>query len=194
MSFIPIGAAQINLKFTGPAVPLGAQVTYGVACGDGMAPEVVAQAQVNALTVSELLEHVSFQTAVTSVFVKKGPNVTGLMLDYSCNVPGLESEGAVPPNTAMLVKKVTPMGGRMNAGRLFFPALPKSVNDGTGSIAPSSVQVYQDYFDRWLDALADLGTPMILLHAKESTPGIPQSVMRLSVQGRLATQRRRLRG
>lgn len=193
MSLIPIGAAQVNLKFTGNGLKRGAQVTYGVACGDGMAPEVVAQASINAVSTSDLMEHISNQVIISSVYVKKGPNLTGVQLEVASNLPGEELLPAVPPNTAMLVKKVTPMGGRMNTGRLFWPGVPKDVNDGTGSIAAGSVQVYQGYFDRFLDALADFGTPMILLHSSEAIQGIPQSVMKLTVQPLLATQRRRLR-
>lgn len=194
MSLIPTGAAQVNFKVTGLGAPLGAQFTFGVACGDETEADDVAQGALNALQFSGLWGFMSSSVTITAVLAKKGPNLTGPMAEIGANLVGGDNSEPVPPNVALLIRKNTPQGGRMNQGRLYLPGLPEAVVGASGNLSPATMAQMQTKADDFLEALQDASLPMLLLHSTETSQYLPQPVLKLSIQARVATQRRRLRG
>jgi len=97
----------------------------------------------------------------------------------------------IPINGALLVRKSTALGGRSNRGRYYIPwSLQESDVSDVGTIAGGTQSDWQDLQDDFLASLVAADVPMQLLH---SGAGDPATVVSLSVQGVIATQRRRLR-
>ena len=193
MSLIPTGAAQVNFKVTGLGAPLGAQFTFGVACGDETEADDVAQGALNALQFSGLWGFMSSSVTITAVLAKKGPNLTGPMAEIGANLVGGDNSEPVPPKLAP-ASTFAVKSGRMNQGRLYLPGLPEAVVGASGNLSPATMAQMQTKADDFLEALQDASLPMLLLHSTETSQYLPQPVLKLSIQARVATQRRRLRG
>lgn len=101
--------------------------------------------------------------------------------------------GAVPQNTAVLVKKVSNLGGRRNRGRFYVPGLPETDIDNAGNMVGASLAAWGTAMnnlqlglesDSFLDRL-------VIFHS--AAPLTPTIVASLAVDPKVATQRRRLR-
>lgn len=192
--WIPGGYAQVNLKWTGNGVPLGAQTTFGVTCPIGAIPADVMTPVNQALQFSDFCAQMSNEVSITSILVKVGPNETGPMGESASNYPGKVVSTPVPPNVAILVKKATALGGRKAQGRLFLPGAPENQVSSGGQLNPPHVDALQATMDKFLQGLTTYNSAMHLLHTLENSPVPPYPVMRLDVNPLVATQRRRLRG
>jgi hypothetical protein len=105
--------------------------------------------------------------------------------------PGGSVITSLPPSVAVLVNKITALGGRQNRGRMYWPwAAAETSVDEAGVWDPAAVANFQSALFTFLAALDTASCPMVILHADGSTP---TPVTQLNVQGLLATQRRRLR-
>lgn len=187
---IPNGYGQISHFFTGPAYPLGAAVTYGFARADaGLSPDDIAALAHDALA-DTWQAWWNADTILTSTLCKFGPNASGPSALFTGARGGTGSTDSAPPNTCLLIRKSTAAGGRSGTGRMYMVGLAdSSVVDGgdIGSGAQTSAQTAADAF---LARMTAEDWPMALLHAAVSDPTV---VTALAVQGRAATQRRRLR-
>ena len=139
------------------------------------------------------MDNLSVQVAVTSCLVKNGPNITGPAAEVAATVAGTSASEPLPPNVSVLIAKNTPMGGRWGKGRMFLPGLPEGSTPGGGVIAATPLAELQGKFMALLTKLSTSTLPMMLLHSREGGPLSPLTVVSLSVQSRMATQRRRLR-
>lgn len=102
--------------------------------------------------------------------------------------------GETPPvNTAMLVKKITGLGGRQNRGRMYIPpfSLSETNISKLGVIASGTVTGQQAYINTIMAAIDPDVTRLKLLHTNPANT--PEIITQLVVQSRVATQRRRLR-
>jgi hypothetical protein len=120
------------------------------------------------------------------------------IFESSRNSPGAGSADYLPQNCALLVKKQTNRGGRRGRGRFYVPMiLPEASVDPVGNISGPQIEQKQTAADGFLEQLSTgpLNTPMVLLHNTEgvSTAGAPDPVTKLTVDGVISTQRRRLR-
>lgn len=192
--YIALGQAQINLVWTGIGLPFGAQNTFGVQVGQGMDAEDVAHAVSTSIVEAAIVLALSNKVAITGVHVKMGPNDVGPMFDLGVAHQGGDAGQPLPPNTTMLVRKNTAIGGKHGSGRLYIPGITEAASDGTGTLGAESVTYHNGQMADWLEALSSHGIPMVLLHATEWAAGAEQTVTALTVQSVLATQRRRLRG
>ncbi len=109
---------------------------------------------------------------------------------------GANGNPQLPQNSALLVRKITNRGGRRGRGRMFFPYLLAEGNvNEVGDFATVPRNTLQAVLDQVLTDLQAIGAGPVLLH--ESTgvtaPGSPDPIVSLVVDGRIATQRRRLR-
>ena len=190
---IPVDYSQVNLKWTGNGLPLGAQTTFGVSNDADRPPSDIAQQALNAWDDCGVMDNLSVQVAVTSCLVKNGPNVIGPAAEVSATVPGTSGSEPLPPNVSLLVAKNTIAGGRMGKGRLFVPGLPEGSTPGGGLVAATPLAELQGKMNALLTNLRDADIPMVLLHSKEGVIDLPLLVTSLTVQSRMATQRRRLR-
>lgn len=127
-------------------------------------------------------------TRVTLV-TESGP----LLAEEPMSLIGTGAETALPPNVAILVNKITALGGRRNRGRMFFPPFypPESIIDSGGLIQTGVVAAMQSALTSARGAMVTAGYPPFLFHS--AAPFTPAAIVALQLQGRVATQRRRLR-
>lgn len=189
MTVIPTGYAQVNVMFDGNGYTRGAQVTFGVknnatlTAGD-LAGVVIGLWTTNVIPVQS--EDINFKECK----VKLGPNSTGGEAVVSAGVVGAVAGDSLPPNTAVLSRKVTALGGRAHNGRLFVPGASESQTAGAGQLSDAALTAWGDALDGLFDDLATADLPMYLLHHDSTTP---DELLGLSTQRLMATQKRRLR-
>lgn len=192
MPEIPAGVAQVNLKFTGINLPTGAEMTFGVDQA-AQTPVGVAGAVCTAWDLSGVQSLQTDETLLASVYVKFGPSLTGPSADVACGLAGVATGAGVHPNTAMLVKKVTPDGGRAGRGRMYMPGMPETVISDSGLVDAGFLGSANTAFEDFRARLNTATIPMILLHGAGSPISLPSVVTSLLVDPKVATQRRRLR-
>lgn len=186
---IPTGFAQVNYFFSG-ALPHGAQVTFGIENPNHEPPSVLIE-NMGSVYNQWIRPHASNQTTMSGILVKCGPNDTGASAEQAYGSTGLKIAGDILPNVALLVRKQTLLGGRKGRGRNYWPILGESnIENGGGVLAGFRTEM-QDAMDSFLAAMLDPEHGMFLLH---NDPGMaPSRVVKLNVDGMIATQRRRLR-
>lgn len=190
---IPESCAQINLKFTGTSVPLGAEMTFGVGRTGFETPEEVKDAVMDAVSTSTIITLCTGATKLTSVLVKLGPNATGAMAEFPAGLSGVGASDTLPPNVALLIRKGTPQGGRRAQGRMFLPGIPEAATAHGGIVDPGYLSDAQSRFATLRAELIENTVPMVLLHSQDFGGLGALPVTTLTVQPQLATQRRRLR-
>jgi hypothetical protein len=146
---------------------------------------------------SELAPLFSVDISLERVEVAVGPSSAPIRANSTVGPePGTASSGIVLPNTSLLVRKQTALGGRKGRGRMYWPGFGQVNNlQGNGTILGGAMATFQAAFDDWQTALeSDVGPGAIgnlyLFHTEEEAPTQIDAVI---VQQRLATQRRRLR-
>lgn len=188
---IPSGYAQANIIYVGTGAPHGAQVAIGLdISGFGGSPVDCAEAVWDAYDAAGLLDTMADQVALDSVHVKFGPNATGPAGDFAVGSSGTGGNGGAA-QVAVLVRKSTPLGGRKGRGRMYLPGVPESQVDPGGFLATGVAASYQTRASAFLGGLAAATIPMVLLHGDSTTPSL---VGALTIDGTVATQRRRQRG
>lgn len=192
MAIIPTGYAQINLMFGGANLPLGAEVTYGcVVPAEVTDPQLLAETH-HGFFVTNVLPYLNVNTTLTGAKCKFGPNDVGAFGEHFESVAGSTTGEALPPNVALLVKKRTALGGKRNRGRLYIPGIDEDTVDTAGVIDPTALVAMQADVTAWLADMVTNSTGMRILHTEP--PGEPTiAVTSLVLDGRAATQRRRLR-
>jgi hypothetical protein len=191
---IPIGYAQVNLRFTGTAVPTGAEMTFGLDIG-GIPGTLTALADeiADAWDTQGCQARQNDQCVLATLLVKEGPNITGPSVEISPGLAGGQSGEAGPPNTAALVRKVTSDGGRAGRGRMYFPGVTEGNMDHGGIYDPTERGLLEVALENFRNVIDVYGAPWVVLHASGSPISTPSPITALEVDGRLATQRRRLR-
>lgn len=187
---IPVGFAQCRIPFVGAAAETYGVVTFGVDQAIDMDGLEVAEAVWEAFEGS-MLSRLDSSFTAGPVQVSIGTSAGDLSSEGTSSALGPRNDQVEAPNVAMLIQKRTALGGRKNRGRNFWPFM-LSQDDVTEFGALSSVARAdsQDAADAFLGALATNSVPMVLFHSDESVPTL---VTALVVEGRAATQRRRLR-
>jgi hypothetical protein len=209
MAVIPDGYSQVNLRFTGAGVPLGAEMTFGVQNG-GFTPAQVALGVSDALSTSNLKAGWAASTTIEQIHVKNGPNDTGPFFDQAVSFVGTLAGDNISPNVALLIKKITLLGGRRGQGRMFQPGLSEGIVDHDGGLNAAFVIAADGRYLAFLNALTAENVPMVVLHnlpfvwvlnengqpRRQEVAGAipaPTVVQDLRVDPTAATQRRRLR-
>lgn len=190
---IPVGFAQATHFFTGNPVPLGAAITYGVDLGGASpTPESVAEDLHGALATT-VMGRLPQSLFLQSTLVKFGPDATGPSGTFSTAVGGSLAGDVAPPNVTWLVRKNTALGGRAGRGRLYLPGVPEELIDNGGVISATDVTAMQTEWDDFLIAVGAANLNMVVLHQPGSPLITPTPITSLQVEGRVATQRTRLR-
>lgn len=141
----------------------------------------------------------------TSVLKGDGSSTPEVGISTAAGTAGTASASTLPPNCACLVKKVTGVGGRINRGRLYMPwYLTEADVDETGLIDPTAVSSRQTAMNDWKTAVEAEGpSDMIIANRVYDLPwtdparvvtevNIGASLIALTVENMLATQRRRM--
>jgi hypothetical protein len=166
-------------------------VTVGTAANETLLPSVVGDAWI-----ANIKPITSNQHTLVLVKAKLGPNSTGVTYEEAYAEVGTNAEAMPPPNTSVLVRKITGLGGRQGRGRMYVPGISvqggSATAAGTFSSADAGIisAAVQAFFD---EIAADVvGGPFNpqLLHSDALAPTPILSVL---CDTRFATQRRRLR-
>lgn len=134
-------------------------------------------------------------------------NGGGVSEIHSTNAPSPAALGgaALPQNCGLLIHKRTAGVGRGKNGRVYLPGVPEDQVDGRGAVDPAFVVTQQAEADQFFDTFTGTDFPLLTVnHGLVKVPGSdppeytdPPSlfdhVTSLTIDGTIATQRRRLR-
>lgn len=193
MAVIPTGYAQANFRYSGGGLPNGAEWTLGLdissAIGGpaGVADDLITNYSATIRTV------LPAATVLTGVLVKFGPNDLGPSAEVATSVPGTGGGVQTSPAVAILIRKVTAIGGRPGRGRFYLPGVQESEVENTGLLTPAFVAGLQSEVDDFFAELVSSGMPPVLLHSETSPVAVPTPITSFQVDSRVATQRRRQR-
>jgi len=196
---VPVGFAQVSMQFflTGDAEAMVA--TVGVDCGTEDNPTTIADEVWTNLTssgtayaASSMSDLYTVGPFVASIMTPTGPQIgTGIF-----SITG-ENDAVTPPpnNVSWLIQKRTARGGREGRGRMYIP--PAELHDGNidavGDIFTTIHVRMQACMTGLLLAQDSDGHPLVLLHSEATGPLPPDPITALAAQGKVATQRTRLR-
>lgn len=191
----PSGYAEISCELKHSLLTRSAYVVFGV---DPTAtdPIAVCTAVINSFTSSSsaqgmLDNNVTLANVRASLGTDGGEDVVGVVYG---GVVGSIAQTSAPPNTSLLVRKITARGGRRGRGRMYWPwACATSEVDEAGTVLAAKVTSAQTRMTTFLSNLNANQVPMVILHSPGlSVPGAPNVVTNLVVDPRIATQRRRV--
>lgn len=193
MPVIPAGFSHCLIGFTGSGVPRGAAITFGVDNG-GNPPITVANFIDASTWLDEVMNNLTNDVAATLISVKNGPNDVGPSVEKVVNHVGGSSATGFTPNVAILVRKKTAQGGHSNSGRFYLPGVQEGAYDEAGNILSGFQTGLQTTMDDGLEEFSTGSFPWHLLHSEDAPSTTPDEILTLTVDGKAATQRRRLRG
>ena len=189
---IPTGFAQANFKFTGTALPYGAEVTLGLLLEGSTTPALLSE-DLGVLWESTFLQEQVSYVNIGSVLVKYGPNETGPSAEVANGGVGELVSSALTPNVSMLVHKATALGGRSGRGRFYVPGVREADVADDGTVSSTALAQWQTAANAFATGLAALDVAGVVLHSADAPIDLPTLITSYEVQGRVATQRRRLR-
>jgi hypothetical protein len=191
---IPTGYGQANFRFTGTAVPTGAEITLGIdVSAFSGTPTGAAQELADSWAATNIDAYQGTVIALTSISLKYGPTATGPTGEWTGSLPGVGTGSGVTPNVALLVQKVTALGGRAGRGRLYLPGLAESHFDEGGNVSGTVVTGVTGAFEALRADLESKQLSPVLLHGEGSPITTPTPITEFVASGTGATQRRRLR-
>jgi hypothetical protein len=191
---IPVNYAQVNIKFTGIALPTGAEVTLGInrELYTGT-PADLAQKVLVYFQSAAIRAQISSEVTINSCLAKFGPNSTGPAAEYTAPLAGTGAAAGSTPQVSWLARKNTGFGGRTGRGRMYIPGLPEPLTFSSGTIIAANVTSMTTALEAFRASLVADGCVPTLLHAPLSPVQVPMPITSFSVDNRAATQRRRLR-
>ena len=186
---IPAGFVRVTVPFTGGAVPTGA---VNVLCFEntGLLDADAIQILFNSLGTDHAWIGMSDQLNNSEIIIKFGPDATGGQETRATDLGGSSSGviGAAAP--AVLVKKSTAAGGRRNRGRMYIPGVTEAQILAGGVLDPTPQSAIQGFVDTMFADLEAGGLTACVEHTDGSTP---TEITSFTVDGTVATQRRRQR-
>ena len=191
---IPPEYAQANIKFTGTGAPSGAEITLGLnrelyaSNAAGAAYDVLIAFQAAAIRA-----RLANSVTIAKCLVKFGPNNTGPAAEHSSPLAGTNGGAGTSPGVAFLARKNTGFGGRTGRGRLYIPGVPEGEVDTSGNIGGAIVTSWNTALEAFRTTLISLGLVPTLLHAAGSPIQVPMPITSFTMDGTVATQRRRQR-
>lgn len=202
---IPVGYYEATLDYSGAAVPNGAAMTFGGSAAAGT-PATVGASIIGAWS-THLRSVISSLVVLDGVRVKFGPVDDGPFAFSSSGLAGSLAGSMGPPNLAILIRKNTAIGGRQGSGRFYQPSIAEANVDEAGLVSSGFRTTLQTAYSGFFGGLQSVSLPMYLLHSWGTYTKLvgndvfshtvdlraPTEVTSLSVDARIATQRRRLR-
>ncbi len=213
---IPDGFAQANIRLRHTSQQRSAEMTFGLAPDPTQTNPVNIANNILAVFVSRISPILDNEVRIEGVTVRlgqpSGDPAVGSSTTEASN--GAGNASTPPPNVAVLVRKLTGLGGRRNRGRMYFPwGVNEASVSEAGIISAGDLAVINTAWEGFradVAAHADLG-PVVILHDSSRytvthptssqklvtrttvVPPAPTTVTAFSVDSRVATQRRRLR-
>lgn len=194
MALIPAGYIQANLRFSGDSSPNGAEVTLGFDASGYVGDVADMATEIGNEWIASIRTVMPSTVVLASVLVKAGPNATGPAAEVAVSSAGSGGGASASPNVAILVRKNTAAGGRTGRGRFYHPGPQESEVNPNGTLSGAFVSGMQTEVNDFFGALATAGLDSVLLHSETSPVTTPTPITSFTVDSRVATQRRRLRG
>lgn len=192
MPTVPIGCVDMWLKFAmaGDPEPMWTSLAYRVEEPPFTHANAVA---LTAHLVGELKLTMSSEITLLGAVFRIGSDGADIIDEVSFNIQGVVTVASLPNNTAVLVRKVTALGGRRGRGRMFIPGANRDSCTGNGALIPDAFAGWATAIEAFTDGIpagANVSNP-VLLH--QSAPFDATDVVTLQLQHQVATQRRRMR-
>lgn len=190
---IPAGYAQSTITYSGTGTRFPAAVVMGWdVSGTSLDPLGVAeviQAWAASTPARAALSNTMF---VSGIRVKFGPTATG----PDAVVAAPDSTGSLSmerpaANVAVLIRRITALGGRHGRGRNYWPWLGEGNLLFDSSWSSTGTTLAGTAYSALISALASEDVYGVVLHSDPLVP--PTEVTGYAVQSVAATQRRRLR-
>jgi len=167
---LPAGYARITQFFSVPGTAGPAMLTFGGHPGNGDDPNDLA-GDIRGFFVNRLaptLANSTFVDQTTVLYNDAGTLKVGQSLGLD---NGSLTGAALPPQNAIIAKKLTGLAGRRFRGRWYIPGLVETDVDEKGFISSTRRNTLDTAVQ---NILADMGartptTPMVLLHAPGNT-------------------------
>jgi hypothetical protein len=186
---IPAGWGQATFLYSGTAAPTGAAHSIGFSnSGSNSAAECAES--FHDVWVAQMMPLLSSSLVLDAVRVKLGPDATGPSADFNSGITGDVGGETETPQTALLVQKVTAIGGRKGRGRMFVPGVPGAIYSSSGIMSGVELAEFGTALFNFGGALTLAGLPTALLHSDATAPTLITS---LTPSATAATQRRRIR-
>lgn len=193
MAVIPDDYAQANFKFGGTGVPSGAEVTLGLSVAAGSPTPATIGADLIANWMATIATVMPSSIVLEGCLVKFGPNDLGPSAEVSGGGPGTGGGAQTSIAVAILVQKLTAIGGRPGRGRMFIPGAQESEVAPDGTLSGAFVAGLQSELNTFYADMVTNGIPPYLLHSVGSPLTTPTAITSFQVQSVVATQRRRQR-
>lgn len=192
---IPEDYAQVTHTVRHQTLSRSWAFTYGINFSTYAEPPTTLAAILYSLYVGNLGTRTDNNLVFEQCIVRANVGtIDPLTIVYTDTDTGSLSFNGVSPNTAVLVSKVTGVGGRRNKGRMFLPGLLANSDVGeTGLLGGAQLTAIQADVNDWFDVLETNATPMYILHNDPPVGVTPTLVSALTVEPLAATQRRRMR-
>lgn len=193
--FIPVNVADVTVPIRHAGLGRAAAITFGVNTDAGDSGLYVAEAIQQAVATA-LHGLCDSETTIGPTLIRRNEGGTGEPIVYlsSTTASGGRTGESQAPNVALLVRKLTPRGGRSGRGRLFIPwGLAESEVNDVGVLTSAAVTKVNTAMATLLTDLESDRVPMVLLHNTDNPVSTtPNSVTSLVCDNRVATQRRRI--
>lgn len=191
---IPAGFCQITWHFTQPGdsedmlTSMGFQLDAGVTATD--------VEDISAAFASAVATIVAGDQQLTQADFRLGAaEPPYLLIEVPLSGLGFSGSDSLPQNTAGLLKKFSTDAGRAGRGRNYIPSMARTIVDQVGTVSPGAVTACNADLETFRSGPA-LATPfagLVILHGAQSPVGAPSDVSSIVLDGKVATQRRRLR-
>lgn len=192
---VPQGFAQCVLKLSHEGDAELMVSTIGVVPLGATVPEDIATVVYNAATHADgpmVASRINDEYTFVGVTAFYRDSTGFLVFEHDDPVEGTQSGQPLPSNCALLIRKLTAVGGRKNKGRMYLPAYfgAETTVDGNGNIT-SNIASLRAVWDEFIEHLADGGgVAPRLFHSDGSAATV---ITGLFVESKIATQRRRMR-
>lgn len=146
--------------------------------------------------VDQVLPGLCHDTSVTGgsyVDLSSSSGASGALSPLTGPLTGGDSGFMAPPNVCILVKCVATGTRSQRSGRMYLPGVNEDQIQANGVLTDDYRDDTQDAISSFLDALQDAFIAPVVNSKASETTYIPRTITAMSVQGVVATQRRRLR-
>lgn len=194
---VPVGYVDfvLNITRTGDLEPYA--ITFGgkVDAGPYTQENVAAVALQCATHLTGEMMVDDRLSGLTAYVANDGPPI---IMTESMDAQGTVSTDPTTQNVAVIVTKLTGLGGRYNKGRMFWPSLAETGVNAVGVLAPVAQNNIEGAFSDWMTALLDPAefcnlSDLVIFHDGSLVGLEPTVITQLRVEPVVGTQRRRLR-
>lgn len=189
---IPTGFAQVTFNYDSEIFASGKGATVlGVTIQNTGSLNDTLAAVMSAWGTMVVKHMVNVITMTSTVLVTSSSR-----LESAAPFQGDNTFALPPPNSALLVRKVTSGRGRRHQGRMFLPGLVAEADvDSAGNLTGGTRQTMQGFLNDFMTNLDVNGIVPVILHDDEGESEVPSPsiISEFLVEPKMATQRRRLR-